>query len=50
MGLIFETVSTALKRKIKKINLEIVTITKKDLFKRLSEDEVAKLKKNYKLK
>ncbi len=47
INLSFDAVTTALKKKIKSINLEIVTITKKDMFKRLTDDEVTELKKKY---
>lgn len=45
IGLAFNTIATALKKNIKKINLEIITITKKDMFKKMSDDEITKLKK-----
>ncbi len=43
--LAFKATSKALEEKIKNINLEIMTITEKDLIKVLSEDEIEKLKK-----
>ncbi len=45
MGLTFRAISAALKKNIKKVSLEIITITKKDFFHKLSDEEIAKLKK-----
>jgi proteasome alpha subunit len=43
IDLVFKAVSTALKKNIKKINLEIITITDKDLVQVYSNDEIKNL-------
>jgi len=45
VGLAFEAISTALNKNIKDINLEIVTITKKNNVKHFSEKDIKELKK-----
>jgi 20S proteasome alpha/beta subunit len=43
--LIFKATSTALEKKIKDINVEILTITKTNLLQVLSDEEIKELKK-----
>lgn len=45
--LIFNATSKALEKKIKDINVEILTITKDNLFQILSDEEIEKLKKGF---
>lgn len=50
VGLALYAITKALEKKINKINVEIITITKKDKFAHITEDDIKKLKKEYKWK
>lgn len=45
--LTFGAISTALKKEVNDMNIEIITITKKDLFRKLTEDEVNAYKNSF---
>jgi len=47
IALVFKAISKAFKKSIKKFNLEIITITKKELFYKLTEQETNDLKKKF---
>ena len=47
ISLAFKALSKAFKKSIKKFNLEIITITKKELFNKLTEQETNNLKKKF---